>query len=90
MPHALWRFAPYPPPPPPSSISLALVKHYATSASANVTHRNRIAADGSYSKRHYAELNDNPLYRLPENLPGGHRLDGMSQQQARRAALQHH
>jgi hypothetical protein len=31
-----------------------------------------------------------PLYRLPENPVGGHRLDGMSPQQHRGASLQHH
>jgi len=49
-----------------------------------------MASNGTYAKRHYAEVNDNPLYRLPEIPAGGHRLDGMSQQIARRAALQHH
>ncbi len=72
------------------SLSLAGVKHFATSASAGTTHRDRIAANGTYAKRHYAEVNDNPLYRLPEIPAGGHRLDGLSQQMARRAALQHH
>ena len=66
------------------------MKHFATSAGTNATHRDRIAANGTYAKRHYAEVNDNPLYRLPENPSGGHRLDGLSQQMARRAALQHH
>lgn len=38
--------------------------------------RARVAADGTYKKRRYAEANDNPIYRLPEQPNGGHRLDG--------------
>lgn len=77
-------------PPLPPSLSLAGVKHFMTSAGAADTHRARIASNGTYAKRHYSEVNDNPLYRLPENAPGGHRLDGLSQQQARKEALSHH
>ena len=98
------KACPPPPPSPPltplsphpslflrfSSLSLVGVKHFATSAGASTTHRDRVAANGTYAKRHYAEVNDNPLYRLPENPVGGHRLDGLSQQMARREALQHH
>ena len=47
-----------PPPPPPSSLSLVFVKHYMTSAGAQATHRQRIAANGTYAKRHFAEHND--------------------------------
>lgn len=71
-------------------LSLAGVKHFMTSAGASDSHRQRVAHNGTYAKRHYAEVNDNPLYRLPENAAGGHRLDGLSQQQARKAALAHH
>lgn len=62
----------------------------ATASGSNDTHRSRVSAGGTYKKAHYAEENDNPLYRLAPNANGGHRLDGGNQQQARRAALQHH
>ncbi len=66
------------------------MKSFVTSYGPAATHRARLAEDASYKKRRYAEINDNPLYRLPENPRGGHRLDGQSSQDARRAALSHH
>ncbi len=66
------------------------MRRFATSYGPTDTHRRHIEADGSYKKRRYAEVNDNPLYRLPEHPYGGHRLDGVSPQQARKAALTHH
>lgn len=47
-------------------------------------------AGGSYARRRNIESDDNPLYRLPENPAGGHRLDGMSAWGARAKAFEHH
>ena len=45
-------------------MSYTALKAFGTSAGPKDTHRAKIAADGSYKKRHYPEVNDNPLYRL--------------------------
>lgn len=52
--------------------------------------RKRVAADGSYKIRKFAETSDNPLYRLPEQPQGGHRLDGFNPWTAQAAHYQHH
>jgi len=45
---------------------------------------------GNYAKTSFAESFDNPLYRLPEQPHGGHRLDGMSSWTARGQKFMHH
>ncbi len=82
---------PFPPSPCPfCRLSLFAAKAFATGYGATNTHRRQLANEASYKKSRFAEVNDNPLYRLPENPNGGHRLDGLSSQQARRVALSHH
>jgi hypothetical protein len=71
-------------------VSFAFMKAVATPYGAADTHKRRLEADGTYAKRRFAEVNDNPLYRLPENSVGGHRLDGISPQQHRGQAMSHH
>jgi hypothetical protein len=46
------------------SLSYTAIKAFATAAGPTATHRDRLAGDGTYKKRHYAEVNDNPLYRM--------------------------
>ena len=71
------------------SLTLLAFRSFATSYGATDTHRHRLANEGSYKKRRFGEVNDNPLYRLPENPHGGHRLDGKSSQENRRESLTH-
>ena len=72
------------------AVSFLAMKSLATAYGPADTHRRRVAAGGTYAKRRFAEVNDNPLYRLPEQPQGGHRLDGITPQQHRAHALSHH
>jgi hypothetical protein len=54
------------------------------------TDRRRIAADGTYARRKFADTNDSPLYRLPEQPQGGHRLDGLTTQEFKAQRYVHH
>lgn len=47
-------------------------------------------ADASYKKRRFAETDDNPIYRLPENPQGGHKLDGTTAWSSKAAKFVHH
>lgn len=71
-------------------LTLAFMKAFVISSGPTDTHRRRVAADGSYKRRRFAETDDNPIYRLPENPQGGHRLDGDSPWSAKAHHFAHH
>lgn len=71
------------------TINLIIFKAFITKLGPGENHERRMAYGGSYKIRKYAEVNDNPLYRLPE-INGGHRLDGQTSWQARAHMFQHH
>jgi hypothetical protein len=52
--------------------------------------RNRVADNASYKLKKFGESSDNPLYRLPEQPQGGHRVDGLTPWSAKAAAYTHH
>lgn len=71
-------------------LSLAVMRFAVTPAGPRDNYRERMAAGGSYKRRRAAEVDDNPLYRLPENPAGGHRADGLSAWGARAKHFEHH
>ena len=81
--------APAPVHAPPCSLTFTGLR-YVLGAGPSNTHRRAVEDSKTYRELQWSELNDNPIYRLPEVPAGGHRLDGQTQQQARKAALQHH
>ena len=57
-------------------VSFLFMKAAATAYGPTDTHRKRVAADGTYAKRRFAEVNDNPLYRCVRALRKAARCDG--------------
>ncbi len=74
-----------------AALSLTAVRYFVTAAGPADTYRRRVEAGGSYGTRRNLENDDNPLYRLPENPSGGHRLDGLSQWAGKaKSSFEHH
>jgi hypothetical protein len=57
-------------------LSFFAMKALASSYGPADTHRRRVEADGTYAKRRFAEVNDNPLYRCVRALRKAARCDG--------------
>lgn len=73
-----------------AALSLTAMRYFVTAAGPKDTYRRRVEAGGSYGTRRNLEVDDNPLYRLPENPASGHRLDGLSQWAGKAKSFEHH
>jgi len=78
-------------PPPTTTTTLPMMLRRGTCTSAQLPSAPaRVLLTTTHIAPQRLSHHTDPLYRLPENAVGGHRLDGMSPQQHRGAALQHH